>query len=85
MRDSGYDHRSHVMRKAAAARPGWWANSAVPYPYFWLLPSAGVVAGLAGASAFGVPAWLGFICAEAPALALEAWWRRKRTLPSDAP
>lgn len=68
-------HRSRVMRKVGAAPPGWWATSAVPYRYFWLLPSAGVVIGLGAASAFGVPVWLGFICAETPALALEAWWR----------
>lgn len=68
-------HLSSVMRKVGAARPAWWATSAVPYPYFWLLPSAGVVIGLAAASEFGVPVWLGFICAETPALALEAWWR----------
>jgi hypothetical protein len=64
-------------KKAEAARPAWWATSAVPYRWFWLLPSAGVPIGLAGASVFRVPVWLSFICAELPALALEAWWRRK--------
>jgi divalent metal cation (Fe/Co/Zn/Cd) transporter len=78
-------HRSHVMRKVGAARPAWWATSAVPYRYFWLLPSAGVAIGLAAASAFGVPVWLGFICAETPALALEAWWRHARPPSGDTP
>jgi hypothetical protein len=38
---------------------------------------AGVPIALAAASVFGVPLWLGFICAELPALGLEAWWRRE--------
>jgi hypothetical protein len=58
-------------------RPKWWASSAVPYRWFWLLALAGVPIGLVAASVLGVPVWLGFICAEAPALGLEAWWRRK--------
>jgi hypothetical protein len=78
-------HRSFVVRNVRAARPAWWATSAVPYRYFWLLPSAGVVLGLAAASTFGVPVWLGFICAEIPALALEAWWRRARPPSGDTP
>jgi hypothetical protein len=58
-------------------RPGsWWATSAVPYRWFWLLALAGVPIGLAAASVLGVPLWLGFICAELPALGLEASWRR---------
>jgi hypothetical protein len=56
-------------------RPPWWATSAVPYRFFWLLPSAGAAIGLAAASQLGVPVWLGFVCGEIPALALEAWWR----------
>jgi hypothetical protein len=60
-----------------AARPAWWATSAVPYRWFWLLPSAGVPVGLVAASVLGIPAWLGFICAELPALGFEAWWRRE--------
>lgn len=77
--------RSRVMRNGRAARPAWWANSAVPCRYFWLLPSAGVVIGLAAASTFGVPVWLGFICAETPALALEAWWRHAHPPSGDTP
>jgi hypothetical protein len=76
--------RWRAMRNDEPGRPAWWAASAVPYRYFWLLPSAGVVIGLAVASAFGVPVWLGFICAEAPALAMEAWWRRKRSPSGDS-
>jgi hypothetical protein len=72
-----------TLRKAQAARPAWWATSAVPYRYFWLLPSAGVLIGLAAASLLSVPVWLGFICAEMPALALEAWWRRARPSSRD--
>jgi hypothetical protein len=53
----------------------WWETSAVPYRWFWLLALAGVPAGLVAASVFGVPLWLGFICAELPALGLEALWR----------
>jgi hypothetical protein len=56
-------------------RPSWWADSAVPYRFFWLLPSAGAVIGFAAANQFGVPVWMGFMCGEIPALALEAWWR----------
>jgi hypothetical protein len=78
-------NRSRVMRNGRAARPTWWATSAVPYRYFWLLPSAGVVIGLAAASMFGVPVWLGFLCAEIPALALEAWWRRAQPPSGDNP
>jgi hypothetical protein len=57
-------------------RPAWWATSAVPYRWFWLLAAAGVPVGLIAANSFGVPAWMGFVCAELPALGLEAWWRR---------
>jgi hypothetical protein len=71
------------MKKADGERPAWWAASAVPYRYFWLLPSAGVVIGLGAASALRVPLWLGFICAEAPALAVEAWWRRAQAPSAD--
>jgi hypothetical protein len=49
-----------------------------------LLPSAGVPIGLAAAAAFKVPVWLGFVCAEIPALAIEAWWRRRNRAPRDA-
>lgn len=69
--------------KLVFKRPSWWATSAVPYPFFWLLPSSGAVIGLVAASYFGVPVWLGLICGEIPALALEAWWRHQRP-PSDA-
>ena len=72
------------MRKVEHGRPAWWANTAIPYRYFWLLPSAGVVIGLAVASVFGVPVWLGFICAEAPALAVEAWGRRAHSPSGDS-
>ena len=72
-----------VMKKAEPGRPAWWAASAVPYRYFWLLPSVGVVIGLGAASALRVPLWLGFICAEAPALAVEAWWRRAQARSGD--
>jgi hypothetical protein len=58
-----------------SGRPSWWADSAVPYRFFWLLPSAGAVIGLAAANQLGVPVWMGFVCGEIPALALEAWWR----------
>ena len=71
------------MRKVERRRPAWWATSAVPYRYFWLLPSAGVVIGLAAASALHVPVWLALVCAEAPALAVEAWWRRAQALSED--
>jgi hypothetical protein len=60
-------------------KPAWWATSAVPYRWFWLLGLAGVPVGFAASSVFGVPLWLGFICAELPALGLEAWWRRELT------
>jgi len=63
--------------KGAFERPSWWAASAVPYRYFWLLPTAGAVIGFAAASWFGVPVWLGFLCGELPALTLEAWWRHR--------
>ncbi|MGZ6617699.1 MAG: hypothetical protein ACXVFQ_25150 [Solirubrobacteraceae bacterium] len=63
--------------KRSFERPSWWATSAVPYRYFWLLPSAGAVIGFAAASYFGIPVWLGFLCGELPALGLEAWWRRR--------
>src|ERR1700722_3858732 len=59
------------LSRAEAWRPAWWATSAVPYRWFWLLPSAGVPIGLGAASVFSVPVWLGFICAELPALGLE--------------
>jgi hypothetical protein len=68
--------------KLLSRRPSWWATSAVPYASFWLLPSAGAVIGLAVASYLGTPVWVGFVCGEIPALALEAWWRRRRP-PSD--
>jgi hypothetical protein len=64
-------------------RPSWWSNSAVPYPWFWLLPSAGAVIGFAGASQFGVPVWMGFLAGESPALALEAYWRHRSSRPDD--
>ena len=67
----GRPHQSRPMRKVEPGRPAWWAASAVPYRYFWLLPSAGVVIGLAAASALRVPLWLALICAEAPALTVE--------------
>jgi hypothetical protein len=54
----------------------WWATSAVAYRWFWLLALAGVPIGLVAASVFRVPLWLSFVCAELPALGLEAWWRR---------
>jgi hypothetical protein len=73
------------MRQAGPARPAWLATSAVPYRYFWLLPSAGVVIGLVAASAFGVPVWLAFVCAETPALAMEAWWRRPHPPRGETP
>ena len=63
--------------KGAFERPSWWAASAVPYRYFWLLPTAGAVIGFAAASWFGFPVWLGFLCGELPALTLEAWWRHR--------
>jgi hypothetical protein len=62
-------------KAADGARLAWWATSAVPYRWFWLLALAGVPIGLVAASLLGVPVWLGFICAELPALGLEAWWR----------
>lgn len=71
--------------KRSSGRPSWWATSAVPYPWFWLLPSAGALIGLAAASYFGVPVWLGFVCGEIPALALEAWWRRRSPPSENAP
>ena len=70
--------------KRALERPAWWAASAVPYRYFWLLPTAGAVIGFAAASALGIPVWLGFLCGEAPALALEAWWRHRGPPVDDA-
>jgi hypothetical protein len=69
-----------LPRKAEASRPARWATSAVPYRWFWLLSLAGVPIALAAASVFGVPVWLGFICAELPALGLEAWWRKRSVL-----
>src|ERR1700722_7137877 len=63
------------QKSAGRARPAWWAGSAVPYRWFWLLALAGVPIGLAAASVLGVPLWLGFVCAELPALGLEAWGR----------
>ena len=64
--------------KLLSERPPWWADSAVPYRFFWLLPSAGAGIGLAAANRLGVPVWMGFVGGELPALALEAWWRRGR-------
>jgi hypothetical protein len=64
--------------KRWSKKPSWWAQSAVPYPSFWLLPTAGAVIGLAAADQLGVPVWMGFLCAEIPALALEAWWRHRK-------
>lgn len=61
--------------------PSWWAASAVPYRFFWLLPSTGAVIGLAAAIHFRVPVWLGFLCGEIPALAIEAWWRHRSPRP----
>ena len=71
--------------KRSSERPSWWATSAVPYRYFWLLPAAGAVIGLAAASYLGVPVWLGFVCGEIPALALEARWRHRTPPWDDAP
>ena len=71
--------------KLVPKRSPWWATSAVPYRFFWLLPSTGAVLGLAAAIYFGVPVWLGFICGEIPALALEAWWRHQTPSSDDAP
>lgn len=71
--------------KRSSGRPSWWADSAVPYRSFWLLPSAGAVIGLAAAIYFGVPVWLGFVCGEIPALTLEAWWRHRSPPSDDAP
>lgn len=70
--------------KFASKRQAWWATSAVPYRFFWLLPSAGAVVGFAAASRFGVPVWMGFLSGEIPALALEAWWRHRARRPDDA-
>ncbi|MFZ0091816.1 MAG: hypothetical protein WAL63_20095 [Solirubrobacteraceae bacterium] len=58
--------------------PPWWASSAVPYPFFWLVPTAGAAVGFVAANRLGVPVWSGFICGELPALALEAWWHHRR-------
>jgi hypothetical protein len=63
-------------RPSRLPAPAWWATSAVPYRWFWVLASAGVPIGLVVANVFGVPLWLGFICGEVPALGFEAWWRR---------
>ena len=41
--------------------------------------------GLAAAFYFGVRVWLGFICGEIPALALEAWWRHRSPPSDDSP
>jgi hypothetical protein len=70
--------------KLVSKKPSWWATSAVPYPFFWLLPSSGAVIGLAAASQLGVPVWLGFVCGEIPALALEAWWRHRSPSSEEA-
>lgn len=71
--------------KHVSGRPSWWADSAVPYRFFWLLPSAGAVIGLAAANQLGVPVWMGFVCGEIPALALEAWWRLRDPASDDVP
>jgi hypothetical protein len=68
-----------------SGRSSWWATSAVPYPWFWLLASAGAVIGFAAASYLGVPVWMGFVCGEIPALALEAWWQHRTGGSDDAP
>jgi hypothetical protein len=70
--------------KLPSSRPAWWATSAVPYSWFWLLASAGAIIGLVAATELGVPVWLGFLAGEIPALALEAWWRYRRPPPDDA-
>jgi hypothetical protein len=57
--------------------PSWWASSAVPYPFFWLLPTVGAAVGFAAAGRLGVPVWSGFLGGEIPALVLEAWWRHR--------
>ena len=64
--------------KLRLERPSWWVGSAVPYRFFWLLPSAGAIAGYGAVGRLGVPLWLGLVVGELPALALEAWWRRQR-------
>jgi hypothetical protein len=71
--------------KLGFGRPSWWATSAVPYSWFWLMSSAGAVIGLAAASELGVPVWTGLVCGEIPALALEAWWRRRNARSDDTP
>jgi hypothetical protein len=71
--------------KHVPERPSWWADSAVPYRFFWLLPSAGALIGLAGANQLGVPVWMGFVVGEIPALALEAWWRLRVPASDDTP
>jgi hypothetical protein len=43
------------------------------------------VIGLGAAIYFGVPVWLGFVCGEIPALALEAWWRHRSPSSDEAP
>lgn len=70
--------RAHSGMKRWLKRPPWWASSAVPYPFFWLVPTAGAAVGYVAAHRLGVPVWSGFGCAELPALALEAWWRYRR-------
>jgi hypothetical protein len=71
------DRRIARVRRSLQ-HPSWWASSAVPYPFFWLLPVAGAAVGYLAAGWLGVPVWAGFLGAELPALALEAWWRHRR-------
>jgi hypothetical protein len=72
--------RDRNALKHTVEKPPWWATSAVPYRFFWLLPSGAAVAAGAASDRFGVPLVVALVCAEAPALGLEAWWRHKRPL-----
>jgi hypothetical protein len=70
--------RQDRTMKHSFDRPSWWAASAVPYRFFWLLPTAGAIVGFVASDRFGVPTFPAFVGGQVPALALEAWWLHKR-------
>jgi hypothetical protein len=67
-----------VRVRRSLEHPPWWASSAVPYPFFWVLPTVGAAIGFVAANQLGVAVWSGLLCGVMPALVLEAWWRHRR-------